>query len=62
MTTIEKNQELEDEIDIIAYIKLLLSKWYWIALSCFICGILALVTYRYSTKEYQVSSLIIIVE
>lgn len=62
MTTIEKNQELEDEIDIIAYIKLLLSKWYWIALSCFICGILALVTYRYSTKEYQVSSSIIIVE
>ncbi len=62
MTTLDQNQELEDEIDIIAYIKLLLSKWHWIAFSCIICGILAFLIYRYTTKEYQVSSSIIIVE
>ncbi|MCQ2608434.1 MAG: polysaccharide biosynthesis tyrosine autokinase [Bacteroidales bacterium] len=62
MATIEQNTELEEEIDILAYIKLFLSKWYWIALSCIICGIIALGVYRYATKVFEANASIIIVE
>lgn len=62
MATIEQNTELEEEIDILAYIKLFLSKWYWILLSCILCGIIALGVYRYATKVFEANASIIIVE
>ncbi|MBP5725044.1 MAG: hypothetical protein J6X18_15905, partial [Bacteroidales bacterium] len=54
--------ELEEDIDILAYAHLLLSKWYWIALSCIICCALAFIINRYATKEYEATSSIMIVE
>lgn len=63
MATLEQNAELEEEeIDILAYIHLFLSKWYWIALSCIICGILALCINRYATKVFDANATIIIQE
>lgn len=56
------NEELDEEIDIIAYVRLLLSKWYWIVLSCIICGFIAFFVNRYATKEFEASSSIMIVE
>ena len=58
----EQYTELEEDIDILAYVKLILSKWYWIVISCIICGVLAFLVNRYATKVFEASSSIIIVE
>lgn len=60
--TNEQNTELDEEIDILAYVRLLLSKWYWILLSCVICGVIAFLVNRYATKEFEASTQIMIVE
>lgn len=60
--TNEQEIEIEEEIDLLAYAKLLLSKWYWIVLSCIICGCIAFVINRYATKEFEATSSIMIVE
>lgn len=63
MATQEQNTNLEEEeIDILAYARLFISKWYWIVVSCIICGIIALCVNRYSTKIFQSTASIIIVE
>lgn len=60
--TNEQNIEVDEEIDILAYIRLLISKWYWIVISCIICGVLAFLVNRYATKEFEATSQIMIVE
>ena len=62
MANEQQEIELEEDIDILAYAHLLLSKWYWIALSCIICCALAFIINRYATKEYEATSSIMIVE
>lgn len=57
----EQNTDIE-EIDILAYIHLFLQKWYWIALSCIICGIIAFLVNRYATKEFTADASIMIKE
>lgn len=60
--TNEQEIEIEDEIDLLAYARLLCSKWYWILLSCIICGGIAFLINRYATKEFEATSSIMIVE
>ncbi|MCQ2959309.1 MAG: polysaccharide biosynthesis tyrosine autokinase [Bacteroidales bacterium] len=60
--TNEQDLELEEDIDILAYARLLISKWYWILFSCIICGALALLINRYATKEFEANASIMIVE
>ena len=62
MSNEQQYNELDEEIDILAYVRLLLSKWYWIALSCIICLFLAFLINRYATKVFQANSSIMIVE
>mgnify|MGYP003391610775 FL=1 len=62
MSNEQQYNELDEEIDILAYVRLLLSKWYWIALSCIICLFLAFLINRYATTVFQANSSIMIVE
>ena len=62
MSNEQQYNELDEEIDILAYVRLLLSKWYWIVLSCIICLFLAFFINRYATKVFQANSSIMIVE
>ncbi len=57
-STVETNHRVSQEIDYLRLFKILLSRWYWVAGSVFICVLIAYISLRFTQATYQTSALL----